>query len=111
MKNISRLRPLAVTVVALLVAACATYEELTPGGEKVRILSANEVQGCRLLGKVTSSVTEKAGIYTRTEGYVKQDVEYNARNSAADMGGDTVVPMTKLTEGRQTFEVYKCINP
>jgi hypothetical protein len=34
-----------------------------------------------------------------------------ARNSAADMGGDTVVPVSEIQDGKQTFEVYKCVNP
>ena len=111
MTTILRHVSLATIVIAVVIAGCATYVKLSPGGEKVRVLSADEVRSCRLIGKVSSTVTEKAGIVTRTEGYVVQDVEYNARNSAAEMGGDTIVPLTQLKEGRQTFQVYKCINP
>jgi hypothetical protein len=34
-----------------------------------------------------------------------------ARNSASRMGGDTIVPLTVIEAGQQTFVVYKCVNP
>ena len=34
-----------------------------------------------------------------------------ARNSGARMGGDTIVPLTVVEDGQQTFVVYKCVNP
>jgi hypothetical protein len=27
------------------------------------------------------------------------------------MGGDTIVPLTVIDKGTQTFVVYKCVNP
>jgi hypothetical protein len=27
------------------------------------------------------------------------------------MGGDTIVPLTVIEKGEQTFVVYKCVNP
>ena len=49
----------------------------------------------------------------RKEKKVMQELEYQARNSAAAdfEGGDTVVAITEVTEGKQKFDVYKCVNP
>lgn len=101
---------------ALLIASgmtlCAcTWVKLTPGGEKVRVLSAAEVSSCKKLGKTTTTLKDKIAGVSRGEKKVKQEMEALARNTAADMGGDTVVPVSEITDGRQTFEVYKCVNP
>ena len=32
-----------------------------------------------------------------------------ARNAAADMGGDTIVPTSAVNEGKRSYAVYKCI--
>ncbi|MDH4325133.1 MAG: DUF4156 domain-containing protein [Betaproteobacteria bacterium] len=31
------------------------------------------------------------------------------RNAAADMGADTIVPASNIVDGRQTFDVYRCL--
>jgi len=40
---------------------------------------------------------------------VQENVNVTARNSAASMGGDTIVPVAPLADGKQTFEVYRCM--
>jgi hypothetical protein len=91
-------------------AGCANIE-LTPQGEKVRLLSLQEVGKCRYIGKVSSSVTDRVGIITRDPEVVREEIAANARNSAGAMDGDTIVSVSPLTDGKQTFDVYRCINP
>ena len=100
-----------ITIVAatILLSACATLK-LTTGGEKVRVLDPSEVESCRELGKTNNSVTAKV-IIERPEEAVAKELRIIARNSAARMGGDTIVPLTVIEAGQQTFVVYKCINP
>ncbi|NIO40505.1 MAG: hypothetical protein GTO41_10155, partial [Burkholderiales bacterium] len=51
----------------------------------------------------------KIGIYRRDPQKVKQELIDLARNSAAaDFQGDTIVPITEIEDGQQTFAVYKC---
>ena len=90
-------------------SACATTE-LTTGGEKVRVLEPSEVSTCREMGKTTNSVPAKF-IVDRPIETVTRELEDMARNSAARLGGDTVVPLTLIEEGQQTFIVYKCVDP
>ena len=93
-----------------LLVSC-TWVKLTPEGEKVRVLSIDEVASCKKLGKTTTSLKDKIAGMSRNEAKVQKEMQALARNSAADMGGDTVVPVSEVKDGRQTFEVYKCVNP
>ena len=94
---------------AFLLSACSTLK-LTEGGEKVRVLDPKEVSSCKNLGRTNTSVTAKF-IFERPADAVAKELVKVARNSAARMGGDTIVPLTVVEAGQQTFEVYKCVNP
>jgi prefoldin subunit 5 len=101
---------LLMLAVILSLGAC-TWVKLTPEGEKVRVLSMSEVSTCKKLGKTTTTLKDKIAGMSRKQAKVEKEMQALARNSAAGMGGDTVVPVTEVADGRQTFEVYKCINP
>jgi len=101
---------ITVFLVTLILDACS-WVKLTPEGEKVRVLSASEVSSCKKLGKTTTTLKDKVAGMSRKQSKVEKEMQFLARNSAADMGGDTVVPVTEIEAGRQTFEVYKCIYP
>ncbi|HUV21019.1 MAG: DUF4156 domain-containing protein [Gammaproteobacteria bacterium] len=94
---------------AILLSGCSTLK-LTEGGEKIRILDPNEVSSCKNLGRTNTAVTAKV-IFERPADAVAKELTTVARNSAARMGGDTIVPLTVIENGQQTFVVYKCINP
>lgn len=93
-----------------LLVAC-TWVDIKPQGEKVRVLTAQEVSHCRLLGRVTSNTAASVLVFVRGKEKVQDEVYRLARNNAGDMGGDTVVPTGPLIEGEQSFNVYRCINP
>lgn len=95
--------------VILSIGAC-TWVKLTAEGEKVRILSMSEVSSCKKLGKTTSTLKDKIAGMSRSRVKVEKEMQALARNSAVELGGDTVVPVTEIVDGRQTFEVYKCGN-
>jgi len=100
---------LTIIAATILLSACTTLK-LTTGGEKVRVLDPSEIDSCRELGKTNNSVTAKF-VFERGEEQVAKELRIIARNSAARMGGDTIVPLTVIEAGHQTFVVYKCINP
>lgn len=99
-----------VPIVALMLIGFK-WVKLTPEGEKVRVLAASEVTSCKKLGQTNASLKHKVGPFKRKAKKVKKELEALGRNSAADMGGDTIVPKTEIVEGKQTFNVYKCVNP
>jgi hypothetical protein len=95
-------------LLCLTVSACA-WVTLTPGGEKVRVLDAGEVGACKEVGNTTVSLLAKVAGINRNEEQVENELSLLARNSAADMGGDTVVPITAVKEGKRSYTVYKCV--
>ena len=94
---------------ALSLVAC-TWVELTPEGEKVKVATEADVANCKNMGKATVSVKAELGGVVRNQEKVQKELETLARNIAIDLKGDTVVPAGEITDGRQVFNVYRCIN-
>lgn len=94
---------------AILLSACSGLQ-LNEGGEKVRVLEPGDISSCKNMGRTNSSVTARV-VVERPADTIAKELEIVARNSAARMGGDTIVPLTVIEEGQQTFVVYKCVNP
>ena len=92
----------------LNVAAC-TWVELSPQGENVRVLATNEVTSCEHVGKTTAVTAAKLAGFERHADKVQTELNTLARNSAIEIGGDTVVAVDRPVEGRQVFEVYRCM--
>ena len=101
---------ISIIAASVLLSSCAGLS-LTPEGEKIRILDPSEVGSCRELGKTNTSVTDTVVGVERPEETIAKDLRIIARNGAARMGGDTIVPLTVIEQGQQTFVVYKCVNP
>lgn len=98
-----------IAVTGIFISSCASVK-LSSGGEKVRVLAPNEISTCKLLGKTSNSVTAKV-VLKRPIETIESELMTMGRNSASDMGGDTIVPLTVVTDGKQSFNIYKCINP
>lgn len=95
-------------LLALYLAGC-TWIDVTAQGDKVRLLSAAEVTGCKRVGKTTVSTAAKLAGLERYEDKIQDELNTLARNSAVDLGGDTVVPVGSPVDARQVFEVYRCM--
>ncbi len=101
---------LASLLVTASLTGCAT-SGLSEAGDKVRVLDPQEVASCRKLGETNTQVTASLAGIPRPIETITKELKVIARNAAGRMGGDTVVPLTVISEGQQTFEVFKCINP
>jgi hypothetical protein len=97
----------AVVIVIALLQACA-WVKPTASGAEVRVASAAEVAGCSEAGSTQVSVLDKVAGVRRGYTTVAEELATLARNSAAQLGGDTVVPTSEIVDGTQTFAVYKC---
>ncbi|MCP4993076.1 MAG: DUF4156 domain-containing protein [Gammaproteobacteria bacterium] len=104
--NLSRY--LFVFTLALITSSCS-WVDLTKEGEKVRVLSVQEVSSCKELGKTTVSLLDRVAGIDRNREQVQSELETLARNSAADMQGDTVVPTSEIEDGKQVFAIYRCV--
>ena len=88
-------------------SAC-TWVEHTDAGQSVRLLSYDQIAQCKKLGKTTVSVLDKVGFISRSADKVEEELQTLARNSAAEMGGDTIVVAGAVSKGEQPFDVYQC---
>lgn len=95
-------------LVALYLTGC-TWVDVTKEGDNVRVVSAAEVSACKRLGKTNVATAASVAGLDRYEEKVQKELNTLARNSAVELGGDTVVPVGTPVEGRQVFEVYRCM--
>ena len=92
---------------AFVVAGCS-WVKTTPGGEQVREATAPEVNGCQEVGVAVASTQATAAGIPRNKDVMREEQVTLARNRAAQIGGDTIVPNGQPSEGTQSFNVYKC---
>jgi len=104
-------RGMVLLVMLPVVMAACTWVKPTPSAEKVRLLEDHQVVECKKLGKTTVSVLAKVAFVARGEETVEGELATLARNSAADMGGNAIVPVSKVVDGEQSFAVYHCSKP
>ena len=103
------MRPLLPVLFAATLASGCALVDLTPAGAGVRLASPEAVVTCTNLGRITASVVHKAGFLPRHPDAVQDNINVTARNSAANMGADTFVPASNVQDGKQTFDVYRCL--
>jgi acyl dehydratase len=96
-----------VAALSVVLQACA-WVKPTAAGAEVRLATAAEVAGCREAGSTQVSVLDKVAGVRRGYTTVSEELANLARNSAAQLGGDTVVPTSEIVDGAQSFAVYDC---
>jgi len=99
---------LSTLVLITLISSGCTWVKPTDEGAKVQVLTAAEAAECIDIGKTTASLVDKVAGIERSRTKVKYELLTLARNSAANMGGDTIVPTSEISDGQQSFTVYKC---
>ena len=107
MKSTLRWTPLAG---AILLSACTYGIVLDPGGQDVRVAwnGNTGIRPCRDVGKVTVSVLSRVGPVDRNDIKIRDELEIMARNQAAQMHADTIVPLGEPRDGEQSWEGYAC---
>ena len=101
------LKKIAILSTALIASAC-TWVAVTPGAEKVTLVKAEHIMSCAKLGSTKANVLDKVGFIERRDADIEANLLSVAKNTAIDMGGDTVVADTPMRAGTQTFSIYKC---
>ena len=97
-----------IALLACLPLYACTWAKLTPGGETVEIITAEQANDCKKVGRVTNSVKHKVIGVKRASYQVKGELSRLARNSAARMDGDSVIADSEIVEGEQSYIVYRC---
>ncbi len=105
MKKLSTV--LAITLVSLT-SAC-TWVKVNEQGSNVAVANAANVRSCEKVRTVNVKVKDNfVGSMKRDPNKVATELTNMARNEASQFGGDTVVPVTLVQDGRQSFDVFKC---
>lgn len=103
---------LALIAVIALVAAveltACSWVDLTPEGRGVEVLKTEQAAGCRQVGTTNVMVVDRIAGLPRSYGKMHDELERLARNSAPDLGGNAVVPISDIREGRQRYAVFDC---
>ena len=98
----------AIAGMAALAGGC-TWVKLTEPGENVRVGTVAQVASCTKLGATHAKTSTRIGFFSRSQKKIDSELESLARNEAAEMGGDTIVAQGPASsEGRRTFDVYRC---
>lgn len=91
----------------LLLAAC-TWVKPTTSGSHVRLLTEEQTVNCSRAGTTHVSVLDKIGVVKRGYTRVAEELVTLAANSAAQLGGNAILPISEIEDGKQSFAVYKC---
>lgn len=92
----------------LILSSC-TWVKITSKGESVRFVqSASAAESCQKLGEVNTKVESQVLVFNRDAEKVSGELADLARNEAALMKGDTIVPISEIIEGRRRFGIYQC---
>lgn len=103
-------KSVTIFAVALLGTTSCTWVPLERNGDNVRVVSSTETQGCKNIGQTKVSLRDTlVGTLKRDERKVAKELTILGRNSAAEMGGDTITPASEITNGNQSFNVFKCM--
>lgn len=108
-KKAENMRFLATALLGMVLVSGCTWVKPTPGGDQVRVVaSPADVAGCREIGKTTVSLLDRVGAFKRDQKKVEDELAILGRNSAAEMGGDTILPVSEVFQGERRFMVYRC---
>jgi hypothetical protein len=90
---------------AALAAASCVGVDLERAGERVALREPGEIAAsCQKIGIVNTRVW----VGFRSDERVASELATLARNQAGEIGGDTIAASSPVSEGKQSFDVYRC---
>lgn len=100
-------RMIVPVVGALMVSGCS-FVNLNPKAQDVLLLKPYQARECDQLRRSTSQVLSKIWFINRSKDAMEDELVILAKNTAADLGGNAVVPDSEIVDGKQTFVIYNC---
>lgn len=102
------MKKILIAICGCLILSSCTWVKVTSKGESVRLVqSVKAVASCKKLGNANTKVVDQI-IFDRDAEKVAGELADLARNEAGLMGGDTIVPISEIVDGRRSFGVYQC---
>ncbi len=90
----------------LLLAGC-TFVQLSDAGAGVAQLGSGDVANCESKGVVSTQTRAKV-VVSRSEEAVREELTVMARNEAAKLGANAIVPIAQPEDGAQSFRAFLC---
>ena len=94
------------SAIALVLGGC-NFVQLSDAGSAVAQASAADVVNCESAGTVSAN-TKSRVLLKRPSAQVQEELIVLARNRAADLGANAIVPEADSVNGVQRFLAYKC---
>ncbi len=101
------LRNLLAPLAALIVLGGCSFVQLSDGGANVAQLGAADAMNCTDMGTVTANTRDKV-VVNRSRDQVQEELIVLARNEAAGLGANAIVPVGQPENGSQQFAAYRC---
>ena len=102
------LRTGVITTTLFVSLSGCSFVKLTDAGKNVDIRVNSSTESCQRLGVITVNGVDKVGVVSRGDKKVKTELSTLARNDAAVMGANVIVPVAEPADGSQKFEAYNC---
>lgn len=99
---------LLLTGLALVALTGCNWVQITDAGRGVTLTSAELVTACTRVGRARVQSLSKIVVLERGSDKLQNELLILARNEAGDLGGNYIVPESVISEGQQTFGVYRC---
>lgn len=90
----------------VLLTGC-TFVQLSEGGAGVAQLDGGDIAHCKPIGVVSAQTRDKVVISRSTED-VREELNTLARNEAAKLSANAIVPIGIPEDGAQRFRAYLC---
>ena len=90
-----------------VLTACAA---VTPheNADQISIVKPEHTADCTKITTTNVGVTNKVGVYNRSDEVVENDLITLGKNRATEIGGDTIVVKEPMKDGKMSFDIYKC---
>jgi len=86
-----------------------TWVKLEDSAKRIRVMNSNDnLSSCVDKGEITASVEDRILSIKRERTKVLDEVEALARNSAVELGADTIAPSSELAGGERRYRAYRC---
>ena len=96
------------SILLVSTVGCSNWVQVTSAGQNVRVATASEVSNCSRVGRTRANTLGKVIGVERGAERLQTELQSIARNEAADMGGNVIVPESLIDDGQQSFGVYSC---
>lgn len=95
-------------LLGLSMSAC-TWVKKSPEAAAVRLVPQDRVADCQSMGKVTTTTMGNVTVFKRKASKVAKELESLAQQEAVNSGADTIVAVSEVVDGMQSFTMHKCL--